>query len=184
MGRRSTFRRRPHDNYVTPEIALAPLIPHLPKVARFVEPCAGNGALVRHLTNRGHRCLYSCDIKPRHDSVRKRDALTLDRDWRERMLAKSDGRLMIISNPPWTKEIKCALIEHLSKLLPTWLLMDADFMHTTMAADLLDHCDKIVSVGRVKWFPRSEFTSKDSVCWYHFNRRHHGGPQFYGRIAT
>lgn len=62
MGKRSDFERNPRDYYQTPYEAVIPLLPHLVAphsargyVANFVEPCAGDGRLVRHLEKHGHR---------------------------------------------------------------------------------------------------------------------------------
>jgi hypothetical protein len=49
MGKRSSFERREADFYPTPRVAVVPLIPHLRCIKTFAEPCAGDGALVRHL---------------------------------------------------------------------------------------------------------------------------------------
>ena len=51
MGKRSNFERREADFYPTPRPAVLPLIPYLRSggIRTFAEPCAGDGALVRHL---------------------------------------------------------------------------------------------------------------------------------------
>ena len=49
MGRRSDFPRIPRDAYATPAEAVVPLLPFLAPATRFIEPCAGDGALTRHL---------------------------------------------------------------------------------------------------------------------------------------
>ena len=56
MGKRSAFERRAGDAYPTPIEAVLPLIPHLRGVRNFAEPCAGDGALVRHLESFGLCC--------------------------------------------------------------------------------------------------------------------------------
>ena len=58
MGKRSNFERREADFYPTPRAAVLPLIPHLRGIHTFAEPCAGDGALVRHLESFGLRCVY------------------------------------------------------------------------------------------------------------------------------
>ena len=58
MGKRSSFERRQADFYPTPRAAVVPLIPYLRRSIRnFAEPCAGDGALVRHLEEFGLRCV-------------------------------------------------------------------------------------------------------------------------------
>lgn len=88
-----------------------------------------------------------------------------------------------ITNPPWTRSLLHPLIVHLSNQAPTWLLFDADWMHTKQAAPYLDRLVRIVSVGRLKWIPDSKMDGKDNCAWYLFNRLY-GGPYatiFHGR---
>ena len=49
MGKRSTFPRRPMDDYATPYEAVVPLVAHLRAegIHSFAEPCCGDGDLVR-----------------------------------------------------------------------------------------------------------------------------------------
>jgi hypothetical protein len=42
-------------------------------------------------------------------------------------------------------------------------------------------CAKIVSIGRVKWFPGSESAGKENCAWFFFPTDHFDGPRFYGR---
>ena len=163
MGKRSEFERRPQDAYDTPLKAVLPLLPHLPAGTRFVEPCAGKGDLVGHLTGKGHICEGAFDIEPRADTVFKRDALTFNA---ANHYYDFD---MFITNPPWTREILHPLILHLFWQRPTWLLFDADWAHTVQAAPYLPLCKKIVSVGRVKWIEGSPHQGKDNCAWHLFH---------------
>ena len=65
MGKYSHFKRRAHDAYDTPESGILPLLSHIPKGARFAEPCAGHGDMVLCLQNAGYRLTAACDIEPR-----------------------------------------------------------------------------------------------------------------------
>ncbi|HWV44567.1 MAG TPA: hypothetical protein VN039_00840 [Nitrospira sp.] len=159
MGKRSSFERMPRDFYPTPYEAILPLLPHIPH-ARFIEPCAGDGALVRHLEKHGHTCVDAFDIEPQAEDIRTDDALTFRRE---------DGYSHFITNPPWDREILHPLIFNLCHQKPTWLLFDADWMHTKQAIPFMEMCCKIVSVGRVKWIPDSKMTGKDNCCWYKFD---------------
>ena len=58
------------------------------------------------------------------------------------------------------------MIEHFSSVANTWLLFDADWMHTKQSGEYMKHCRTIVSIGRVKWF--GGMTGKDNCCWYEF----------------
>ena len=136
MGKRSTFERRERDFYPTPYEAVEPLIQHLPRGVVFDEPCAGDRDLVRHLSKHGFDCARASDISDTHPV----SAFDI----------KHTGAKMFITNPPWDRKILHPLICHLSMIAPTWLLFDADWMHTKQSADLIKRCVKIVSVGRVK----------------------------------
>ena len=78
MGKRSNFERVPRDYYPTPIEAVEPLISHLPYAFDYVEPCAGDGRLIKHitkLTDGMGECIYACDIEPRHPNVLEGNAL-------------------------------------------------------------------------------------------------------------
>jgi hypothetical protein len=173
MGKRSSFERIPRDFYPTPYEAVIPLLPHLPERSTFCEPCAGDGALISHLERHGHSCPIAWDIEPQAPGIDAFDAL-------KSMAVNVD---FYITNPPWERTFLHALIPWLSQLLPTWLLFDADWMHTRQSAELMKLCRKIVSVGRVKWIPDSPFTGKDNCCWYLFDANSVVPAQFIGRAA-
>lgn len=173
MGKRSTFERRPRDTYDTPFEAVVPLLRFLPPSTRFAEPCAGDGALIRHLGQAGHACVDAVDIEPRGPGIRQQDALTFE----------CDGAAVYITNPPWTRSVLHPLIKHLSDHRPTWLLLDANWAFTKQAAPLLLRCSKIVTIGRVKWIPDSKMTGKDDACWFLFDERLDGPTEFHGRAG-
>lgn len=117
-------------------------------------------------------CTGHSDIEPMMISS-KINALELtEEDFRQ-----SD---LIITNPPWDRKILHPMIEHFIKFKPTWLLFDADWMHTKQSSELMKRCSKVVSVGRVKWIEDSKMTGKDNVCWYLFSNEA-TGTTFYGR---
>jgi hypothetical protein len=173
MGKRSDFERVPRDFYPTPYEAVVPLLPHLPAGMRFCEPCAGDGALMDHLEKAGHNCVVSLDIEPQRDDIAVYDARELE----------FTGADFFITNPPWPRDVLHPIIVNLSRHLPTWLLFDADWMHTRQSAPFMPWLRKIVSVGRVKWIPDSPFTGKDNCCWYLFDQSEQAPAQFIGRAA-
>ncbi len=173
MGKRSDFQRIERDYYPTPIEAVRPLVPHLHR-ARFwyTEPCAGDGRLVRHLSHltKGNAMAeYLCDLTPQIQEVEQFDAMDIR------------SASMFITNPPWDRKALHPIIEHLSDIAPTWLLFDADWMHTKQSTSMVARLEKIVSVGRIKWIEGSKMTGKDNCCWYLFNARHSGPSQFFGR---
>ena len=78
-----------------------PLIPYLRGIRSFAEPCAGDGALVRHLESFALRCVYAGDIRT------GQDALELDH------YGAADA---IITNPPWSRELMHPLIQHFQRI--------------------------------------------------------------------
>lgn len=168
MGKRSNFERVERDFYSTPFAAVLPLLPHLEPQTRFHEPCVGDGDLVMHLEDNGHVCVEQGDISLGQDALQ---------------LCKTSADV-IITNPPWDRAILHPLIDSLARLAPTWLLFDADWMHTLQSEPLMHNCRKIVSVGRVKWIPDSKMTGKDNCAWYLFHQTNDWrtpATEFYGR---
>jgi hypothetical protein len=173
MGKYSDMERRPRDKYPTPYEAVVALLPHLEPKTHFVEPCAGDGRLVRHLEKHGHVCIDAFDIEPEDDSVDFADALKAE------FLDVRPGDVCI-TNPPWDRNILHPLIDRWRMQMPTWFLFQADWAHTRQAARFLPYCRKIVSVGRVKWIEGSKMTGKESAAWYLFEATA-GDTIFYGR---
>lgn len=172
MGKRSSFERVERDYYPTPWPAVVPLLAHLAPKTRFVEPCAGDGALIDHLVRAGHVCARAWDIEPLRDDIDQRDALT-------RLVGNLD---CFITNPPWERAFLHRLILHLSDQAPTWLLFDADWIHTVQSIPYMPRLKRIVAVGRIKWIPDSPFTGKDNCAWHLFGEPDNIPPAFYGRV--
>ena len=180
MGKRSNYKRKERDYYPTPDSAMSVLLPHLPKRYTFVEPCAGDGRMARYFEWRGGECLAQYDIEPRGDGIEKLDALHITKE-------HVSGADFIITNPPWDRTkasgyLLHELIVRFSKIAPTWLLFDADWMHTKQSGLYMrDLCLKVVSVGRVKWIEDSNSTGKDNCAWYLFYHNKVGPTVFVGR---
>lgn len=176
MGKRSSFERIPRDFYPTPLSAVTPLLPHLDYGTMFAEPCAGDGALVRHLEAAGMSCLWASDIEPADSAIDRRDAF-------DDLHCTAESADFIITNPPWDRAVLHRMIVHFSNMRPSWLLFDADWVHTRQAAPYLDRLRKVVSVGRVKWIADSPFTGKDNCAWHLFDKPCAEPAVFYGRAA-
>ncbi|WP_103173743.1 SAM-dependent methyltransferase [Paracoccus sp. SY] len=174
MGKRSNFLRIERDFYPTPAEAVAPLLPHLDAGSTFIEPCAGDGALIRHLEAAGHRCIRAIDIAPQAEGIEAGDALTVN-------FGPCRGDICV-TNPPWRRDLLHALIPHFAAQRETWLLFDADWLHTRQSAPFLPYLRKVVSVGRVKWIPGSKHTGKENAAWFCFDRPgRHPRIEFIGR---
>ena len=177
MGKRSPgqFERKPRDFYPTPPEAIQPLLPHLRRRARFIEPCAGDGRLIGYLQEYGHICERAFDVEPQDPCIEEMDA----RHYRGEV---SYHDRLFITNPPWGRVVLHDLIISLSSVHPTWLLFDADWMHTSQARRYLRRCRKIVCVGRLKWEQDSAHTGKDNSAWYLFTRDDWSyPPTFFGK---
>jgi hypothetical protein len=159
VGKRSDFDRTPQDWYATPAKAVDPLLPHLSPGTRFIEPCAGDGALIRHLEAAGHVCVHASDIALRAPGIVQDDAATT---------VAHEGAAWI-SNPPWRWDLLAPIIENLSAQLPTWLLLDADIIHNIRMAPLMERCQRIVSIGRVQWIADTKQAGKSNAIWALFH---------------
>src|SRR5262249_14666472 len=154
------------DFYPTPKAAVVPLIPYLRGLRTFAEPCAGAGDLVRHLESFGLRCVHFGDIRTGQDALAVNDYGALD---------------VIITNPPYTRELMHRLIAHFQRIAPTWLLLESDWAQTKQATPFMGNCSDIVAIGRVKWIEGSKHTGKDNFAWYRFDAGHMSGPVFHWR---
>jgi hypothetical protein len=180
LGKRSDFERRPRDLYKTRDPrATAALAPFLKPMTRYVEPCAGDGALIALLGSLGHICIAASDIEPLAPGIQGGDARQL-----RRLPAEAE---CFITNPPWERSLLHAILAHLMRLGPTWALFDASWAFSAQAAPLLRHCEAIVAVGRLRWMlgePEDKGDDpKDDCAWYRFHALHLEGPRFYGRGA-
>jgi hypothetical protein len=169
MGKRSNFERIERDYYPTPYEAVLPLIPHLKRhgIETFAEPCAGDGALARHLQLHGLQCASASDIAHGEDALEQREF---------------EGEA-IITNPPYERKLMHALIEHFRKQKPTWLLLEWDWAATKQAVPHLEFCSHIVVVGRLKIIPDSPHYGKENFAWYRF-QSYPGQPRLHPRLTT
>jgi hypothetical protein len=171
MGKRSNFPRIPKDLYETPESAVLPLLGHLEGATRFIEPCLGNGVLASHLKRAGHVLVGAHDL-PTDARLHRYEV---------------SGADCFIANPPgWgklTRTVLHPIIRNLSDQLPTWLLMNADWVHNKAAAPFMPRLRTIVSVGRVKFIPDSPHVGMENCCWLLFDRPDASAAiHFFGRL--
>lgn len=162
------FERRKQDFYETPVKAIVPLINHIYGQYRsYYDPCFGKGAIrsgIESLDNGGLVCVGETDIEL--DATLTSYSAPFD---------------CFITNPPWTREVLHPMIDNLARQKPTWLLFDADWMHTKQAVPYLEMCEAIVSIGRVSWMGNG-VSGFDNCCWYLFDDRPKRHPvAFYGR---
>lgn len=158
MSKRSDFKRVEKDYYPTiDDRAVKALIPFLADVEYYAEPCYGKGHLVDMMSR-----LTTVDCVSYSDIETGTNALEISVD-------ELYGADAIITNPPWSRLILHQMIMHFKDLAPTYLLFDADWMHTKQAIPYLKYCTDIISVGRLIWIEGTKMTGKDSVAWYRFS---------------
>lgn len=176
MGKRDPgkFEREDRDHYRTWDpAAVRPLLHHLPPRCRFIEPCAGDGALADQLTAAGHRCVAMVDIAPKRGDVQRGDAMRIK--WPTRT-----G--FFIMNPPFKSDLMLPMIRHLAPQARTWSLQPADWMHNAEARPFLPWLQRIVSIGRICWFEGTGVKSLDNFAWYLFDGQNPRELiEFYGR---
>lgn len=173
--------RREKDFYPTPMEAVVPLIPHLDCCSMFFEPCAGNGALIKHieeLTEGNIFCVDACDIDPQPSDwvfeIEQRNALSLKFE----DVADSD---YIITNPPFLWSMLQPLLDHLPTLRPTWLLLPFAYACNKRMAPYMKVCKKVVPIGRVKWIEGSTSSGTDDFAWFLFDLDNKAPTKLYPR---
>jgi hypothetical protein len=144
MGKRSDFKRLERDNYATPAAAVAPLLPWLPQGGRYLEPCAGAGRLIEHLTSAGHILVSGHDLPT---------------DARSARYDIPPGAI-IVTNAPWSRPVLHEIFVNLSDQAPTWLLIDADWVHTQQAIPYLSRLRMIVSSAACAGSPARSMTAR------------------------
>ncbi|WP_027037082.1 hypothetical protein [Mesorhizobium ciceri] len=175
MGRLNPkFERISSDFYATPARALPPLLPLLEPQTQYVEPAAGNGAMIDLLAQHGHLCLAAFDIDPHRNDIAERNALDLD----EADIGKAT---IFLTNLPWSWPVFPQLVKHLIALRPLWTLAPARFAHASRSKVLMSFCSHILCVPRLKWFPESPHAGTQDTVWLRFDESHQGGPHFYPR---
>lgn len=178
MGKRDggAYERSPRDLYETVDPrAVAALLPHLKLGTPFVEPCAGAGALSDQLVAAGMACKGLTDIHPLRDDIGQGDALGLTFEH------------TIITNPPFTRTLMHALMWHFAVQQPTWLLVEADWLMTQQASEIMrTHGADVVAIGRLRWFregdPRDKGNDpKDNFVWVQLVPQPYGACRFWPR---
>lgn len=191
MGKREEEKkpRLGRDWYPTKDaVAATALLPHMwhqsefRQGTRYIEPCAGDGSLMDLLASSGLpvTCVAAYDIEPQRADVTQRNCL---------FLTKADcmSAHEFITNPPYQWAMLQPILEHLPRLMPTWLLLPADMMHNKRMAEYMDICSDVQSIGRMWWFEDENgkrVKGVDNYAWYKFDHNYKGFTRFHTRQFT
>lgn len=168
MSKRSPGHPQKHFGFwPTPRTAIAPLVPYLPKLCTYGDPCAGDLALVDGLRDLlpTIRCTWASDIISRIPGVEQLDALTIE--------VQENIPALWITNHPWPMGGKrgdpaLSIIHHLCQLTPMWALLPWDFAANDYFRHVAPWCAEIVPIGRVSWLGNGT-PGKDNCAWYRFD---------------
>lgn len=158
MSKRSSFEKIPRDFYPTTDPkAIPPKLVEFIRGKTYAEPCYGEGDLEDLLMDVSV-CRWRSDIR-KTGCCKLWDAMCLSKS----EIARCD---MILTNPPFSRDVLLPMIDHFVSLKPTWLLLPADMMHNRYFSPYMAKCSRVVSVGRLKWFKDSKHTSTDNFSWF------------------
>ncbi len=183
----TNFERNSRDFYPTPKEAVIPLINYLDKPGiKFIEPFAGDGALIRHIEDLSKHhmlCIYASDIDPQVTAIgntkHPKGYTTIEtHDYTDygRYPIHELGANCFISNPPWintaeSKFLRTSIIHNLSGLLPTWLLLKGAYAFNENMSSSMAICTDIIPIGRVKWIPGSAYSGTEDCAWFRFDKK-------------
>ncbi len=173
MGKRSNFVKLDKDKYYTFDPKAGNALKPFFRGYRIkaIEPFAGAGDLTNQID--WADWVAKTDIEPSHESVSQRDAF----DYKS---SDFEGVDFVITNPPWTRNILHPSIEHFANLVPTWMLLDANWAWTAQAAKYIErYCTDIVTIGRLKWIPDTNMTGKDDCAWFCFTKDKDKEPTYF-----
>lgn len=163
MSKRSDFDKVPKDFYPSTDKKI--LVEGFVKEVRdktYAEPCWGEGDL-EDLLRGVATCGWRSDI---------RDTSPFSKQMAGTQVTPYDIRNcdLLVSNPPFTRQVLLPLIDHFVTLKPTWLLLPAGFMNNIYFGPYMKKCSKVVSIGRICWFPVNgkRVASTDDFCWYYW----------------
>ena len=147
----------PRTWWPTPLAAIQPLLAVLDPGTAFIEPCAGDGALMYALIDAGHPCVEARDIAPLDLAVDVGDALDL----------APRPAVTVITNPPFERKLLVPLLCHWHRRQPAWLLLPSDALINLWFAPFAPYVNEIVPIGRISWL-NNGVAGKDNNAWVRF----------------
>ena len=164
--RGATYERVPLDFYATPPEATRVLLDHIRFRAQVVDPCKGDGAILKVLRKAGYQAKGS-DIKIGYDFLNDK--------W---LWPGSD----IVTNPPFGPGGRTAVrfIERALEVTGrrTAMLLPADFDSGKTRVRVFRDCHqfamKIILLNRIRWFNNTP--GAGNSAWYLWDRNYRSTP--------
>lgn len=183
MSKRTDLPRNPRDLYETHDPkAVAPIAPLWHgNETRYIEPFCGSGELIANIANHcDAKCVHASDLEPLPQVNGVPDGIIFEKynfeviDWES--TAGHKNATHFISNPPWLNDKKSdyqllRIINHLSAIRPTWLLLNGNFAFNKRSSDAMGICTDIITVGRLKWIKGSKHSATEDSCWFLFDQK-------------
>ena len=142
---------------MTPPSALVPLTHNLPTATRFVEPCAGDGAISVGLGLYGHTCVEAYDLQPRAPGILPLEATCVP------VAGKT-----IITNPPFRWNLLQPLLDHWVGSCEAWLLLPWDMTCNARMSPYTPYIRRIQPIGRVSWMDNGK-GGFENYGWFQFD---------------
>lgn len=158
------YARQDKDKYRTMMSAVEHVVEYMPNPCRFIEPCAGDGRLIKHLESfEGFECVQAFDSAPDAPHIPVGDMLHMP------LSSRAD---MIITNPPWRRKLLHPLMDRIiDEKWDAWLLIDHNWLATQQTAPYREHVRLIFPIGRHLWFDEpppgmdTHKTPMDDAMW-------------------
>lgn len=179
-----TGGRQDFDRYETPGWMTASLLEHQPidRALTILEPCCGDGAIVRALAASGFKTIITNDLDPRHEASRHRDAAD-PAFWELETFSRVDW---VITNPPFNVALQIVEQAVILARIGVAMLLRKTFLEPTGTERHPKPEDRgpwlsIHPPSRMIGLPRHSFRGKgsDSVStdWYIWLRKPDGSLQ-------
>ena len=136
----SEFSGSAKDEWDTPLKPVLELLPYLDPEELISEPCAGGGALARHLHSNGFAVAEMYDIRPRATGIEIGDA------------TQRTPEYLSVTNPPYTRAPLLKLLSASAEWAkPSWWLLPWDVTCNLYFAEFSSRVSAMIPVGRVSW---------------------------------
>lgn len=150
----------------TPLEAVVPLLEPLRQdvvaaKSRFIEPCAGDGALVDALVFHNFACAAAFDTAPRRSDIRHGDAANVD--W-----STVNPAIPAVTNPPWARHLLEPILAAVIGTRVVWLLLPLDYATNLWTNLYMRHVNCLVPLGRVSWLGNGQGGMENSA-WFRFS---------------